>query len=1249
MASFSTWIVETRHLAVRLAWHDSGWNGTVCADPGANTKYCTAPGSLLAGRIHRRIDLDLEKKFRGRPIQEIVKEGYLPPCYWSINAAGKHSSRIADPHPFTDASRNTGRFRSVPPLEYDLDPFSAFTWPFAIGYARSKKSESRYEEPDTVRRRIASYVDHLQGGSSVAFTYCTPNNPVTGDERRPLLVGAGLISRASMPKDYAMSPELVSYMRAQPGMKNFPESAWQFKVNLDQGCTVMLPYREYLHQCESARDFDEEVKRQEALKAMSVPVADPVLLPHFKYVSMHIPDDKALYILYTMKRSVKRMRDDGVVGAARLDAMEEKIGRMLEVVWRERGRYPGIGNMTVAMLQNDLTEDALREVASRMVDAARSQSDIGAILSALAPGQQQDANSSQAAFDQARRILGRRQGELEFFARLDLSAPQAARIVDRINNDGSDGLMENPYLLAERRACNKNDWDANELDCGLSLYQIDMAMLPDPDYATWEYGLDAKSPARLGAAVAEILADNADETGSTYMMRDGVAKGLEEYPLYYIQKELRIGRNQLKTLEHDPLFTSAFAVSGGAGESGDTLYQLRGMRRMEESVEEFVEGMLAKSHKQGDPWQDKDLSKHALARLPPEEVSRRKAAYTAALSGGLFVLSGKAGTGKTDAIAAIIRRLRKDGVEPIYVVTPTGKAALVITARLKKDGQLGNGAPVEVSTIDRLLHVSVGKRSRTPGLYKNYKDSLGDFLEMGPSRFDKLRESASKVQITPRALIIDEATMVDQKHMAALFSVVSRHSLRNLIIAGDERQLPPIEYGSPFTDIIHHLKSTNREDRHVRLEGNLRFGTDTALGGLAALFEDDKEPSLPEIRHAVARAEGGGADGTDGTLSLSYFDDAGGLEKVMSEHLSAIAGRGGQSSAAAPVRALIEEIIAGAGAAGRDLDRIQILSPRRVGPFGTAATNQRIDERWPSLGPGAKVICVKNMYMDAWKGQRKFRVLGLANGSMGHVGGDGTPHFADLEDNRRDFDSMGDWILKKEIGGGDAAQDERGERSLALGYTITVHRAQGSGFDHVLLVLSDMGRFMSRELLYTALTRARQDLHLLVKGDLRERLPQLLSRAFANSATVSRKTLMFGPKGSPFRSYRLSTTTRGGGTIEVRSKAEYIIAKLLDESGIDFEYEPDDLYEESRMRPDFRIAGRFYLEHLGLAHSGDYMARWAQKRAEYRRLGLEAELVTTSEGTSPDFEANVRALIEDIRGGEIKGEEGGYSLHHYVL
>ena len=1240
--------VETRHLTARAAWHDSGWDGSVCADPRSNTKYCTAQGSLLAGRVKGRIDPDLEAKFGGRPVSEIVKHGrgYVPPCYWAINAHGKDSCDVSDPHPFTDSSTTASLFSAVPPLEHRMDPHSVFTWPFAISW-EGAKSDSRYVDIGVVRDRIGSFVGHLHVGASVVFTYCTANNPITGDDRKPLLVGAGLVAETEMPKDYSMKPELVKHMRAQSMMQNFPEFAWQFKIRLDPDCSVVLPYQEYLRRCESSRGFEQEAERRDELHSMSVPVTEPNLAPHFKYVSMHVPADKALYLLYTMRRSVDRMSGHGLIAQARLDDMSEKIDRMLKVTWQKRGRYPGIRNAVSAILQDTLPAETVGDVASRAADASATQNDMEGILDALAASApQQDGDHKRAVLEGARDMLKGRLRELEFLARLDLAAPQARNILHAIDDEGIDGLAANPYLLLERHAHpGKGSWDSNESNHGLSLYQIDMAMIPDPDHATWTSEFNARSPARLGAAVAKILGDNSAETGSTYMTRNEVAKGLEEYPLYYISGgALRVGRKQLEDLEGNPAFAASFMVTAGLDNAGGTHYQLNGMRRLEESVEAYVSKMLAKKYEQH-PWDGAGLSDYTRKTLPAGEVERRKAAYSKALSGGAFVLSGKAGSGKTDAIATIVGRLREEGVEPIYVVTPTGKAALVIKDRLREDGRAGDDSAVAVSTIDHLLYRTVREHCDTRGLYETYKDALKNFLEHGPAFFSEYETRAKKVQLTPRALVIDEASMVDQPHMAALLSVVSTMRLKHLVVAGDERQLPPIGYGSPFTDIIHHLKGTGREDSHIRLEGNLRFGQDTPLGELAGLFEDDKEPSLAEIRHAVERANGSKSAGP-GALAVSDFGNAAELDAIMADSLSGIAGCLGQATGAS-ARTLIQRIIVESGTGGPDLDRIQILSPRRVGEFGTTAINQRIDERWPALGSGAKLICVENMYVKVTKGSKTFPTLGLANGSMGYVRDDGTPYFRELEDCRKEFDRVDDSKVRSEIKQRNSMHDERFEQKLDLGYAITIHKAQGSGFDHVLLVLSDMGRFVSREMLYTALTRARRGLHLLVRSDLRDDLPMLLSRAFANSATSSRKTLMFGPKGSPFRAYRLRTS--GGRVIEVRSKSEYMIAKLLDESGTEFEYEPDDLYGESRMRPDFKIEGRLYLEHLGLAGDASYMARWSQKRAEYQRLGLEDALVTTSEGTTPDFESNVRTMIKDIRDGTLKGAGDGYSLHHYVL
>ncbi len=134
----------TKHLSIRLAWHDSGWNGHVCKDPRSNI-YCTGNYSLLSTRLQRRIDLDQEEKFKGMSIKEISKTGYVPPCYWSINLQGDANCTIQDKHPFADLDPN---FADIPPLEHKIDPFTIFSWPFSIGYGK-KPEISRYVDFST--------------------------------------------------------------------------------------------------------------------------------------------------------------------------------------------------------------------------------------------------------------------------------------------------------------------------------------------------------------------------------------------------------------------------------------------------------------------------------------------------------------------------------------------------------------------------------------------------------------------------------------------------------------------------------------------------------------------------------------------------------------------------------------------------------------------------------------------------------------------------------------------------------------------------------------------------------------------------------------------------------------------------------------------------------------------------------------------------------------------------------------------
>lgn len=214
-----------------------------------------------------------------------------------------------------------------------------------------------------------------------------------------------------------------------------------------------------------------------------------------------------------------------------------------------------------------------------------------------------------------------------------------------------------------------------------------------------------------------------------------------------------------------------------------------------------------------------------------------------------------------------------------------------------------------------------------------------------------------------------------------------------------------------------------------------------------------------------------------------------------------------------------------------------------------------------------------------------------------------------------------------------------------------MHKSQGSDFDNVVLILKDITSFISRELIYTALTRAREKLYLVVHKDIAENLPKLLLNVSYNSATENIRTMLFIPKKSITKPYLLKI--KNGLTIALRSKIEYIIAKILDNLGIDFEYEPNDFASES-IRPDFklRINGEvYYWEHLGRLDDPQYRERWKKKLEFYRKNGLDERLITTSESTeASDWEKSVKQIIEDLRGQKLKETPNGYpSKHHYEI
>src|SRR5262249_40723043 len=159
-----------------------------------------------------------------------------------------------------------------------------------------------------------------------------------------------------------------------------------------------------------------------------------------------------------------------------------------------------------------------------------------------------------------------------------------------------------------------------------------------------------------------------------------------------------------------------------------------------------------------------------------------------------------------------------------------------------------------------------------------------------------------------------------------------------------------------------------------------------------------------------------------------------------------------------------------------------------------------------------------------------------------------------------------------------------------------------------IVVLPEAHPILSRELIYTALTRHQDRVVLMHQG------PRSLLKEFAaphRSETARRMTNLLRDchmvefpqaKGSVFLQEGLIHRTSKG--LAVRSKSELIIAEALTNAGISFEYEKALTLAGQTRYPDFtiedEISGRtFYWEHLGMLERPDYRRSWKKKLAWY--------------------------------------------------
>jgi exodeoxyribonuclease V alpha subunit len=419
---------------------------------------------------------------------------------------------------------------------------------------------------------------------------------------------------------------------------------------------------------------------------------------------------------------------------------------------------------------------------------------------------------------------------------------------------------------------------------------------------------------------------------------------------------------------------------------------------------------------------DAAVLEDGLARLFEGDELQRLAG-AAAVRRRFAVVAGGPGTGKTTTVARIVALLAEQaaaaGAPPplVALAAPTGKAA----ARLEE------AVHAEAASLD----VSDDVRAALLSLQASTLHRLLGRRRGSQSRFRHHRDN----RLPHDVVVVDETSMVALSLMARLVEAVRPEA--RLVLVGDPGQLSSIEAGAVLGDIVG-----GAHEGIVVLDRVHRFG-----GGIAALASAVRDGDADRAIEVLESAPEG--------VTWLRADAAGGdaLELV-------------RERAVATARDVFE-----AAAAGRAHDALaalgafRLLCAHRHGPYGVG-TWMPLIEGWLAAGiPGLEPE-------DRWYAGRPLLVtendygLRLYNGDTGVVvaGPDGRLTAA--------FERRGE-VLRISPGRLDAVETV---------YAMTIHKSQGSQFATAAVLLPDpASRLLTRELLYTAITRAREE--LIVVGD----------------------------------------------------------------------------------------------------------------------------------------------------------------------
>ena len=436
--------------------------------------------------------------------------------------------------------------------------------------------------------------------------------------------------------------------------------------------------------------------------------------------------------------------------------------------------------------------------------------------------------------------------------------------------------------------------------------------------------------------------------------------------------------------------------------------------------------------------------RHQLDTLFGTETSMQRIACEVAAKNHITLITGGPGTGKTTTVVKLLALLIATSANTlrIHLAAPTGKAAARLTesitnALAQMPADVQSRIPTQTQTLHRLLRSN--------------------------SRDTRVHPLATDV------VVVDEASMVDLEMMARLLASVPPTA--RLILLGDKDQLASVEAGAVMSQLC---TGELLRAQTVTLTHSHRFDAASGIGKWAQAVNANNQKNATSIQ-ALWNAAPDWLSTLPNNASEDSKQDSGQTDPL--HQVTKLQLHNAHDTKLAKALAFgwrhwlslldshrtntFEKITACTDSQAKDLlksfNEFSVLCAVREGPFGVTQLNAHIEK---ALGftatawyVGRPVMVTRNDY-----------ALELMNGDVGIClpGADGVLRVA--------FPSLGGnvrWIVPARLD------------SVETVFAMTVHKSQGSEFHHVLLVVpAHDSPVLTRELVYTGLTRAKENLTL---------------------------------------------------------------------------------------------------------------------------------------------------------------------------